>query len=224
MWDAAYVLGSLSSTERREYEAHLSGCKRCRAGVADLSGIPALLGLLDRDDVTDDGQTAGDPPPLPDGVLDALLNKVTRRRRRSRQLSWVLGAAAAIIVAIAVVVAAQPSITGQPGVAVTALTMRPVAPSELSATVTLTSRSWGTNIDMTCTYRESPDDRGDDPGDRLAMVAVGRDGSRTQLATWMAKSGVTARPAGSTSLAIAEIASVQVISADSGSVLLQQDL
>ena len=34
MWDAAYVLGSLSSSERRQYETHLSGCKRCRIMAA----------------------------------------------------------------------------------------------------------------------------------------------------------------------------------------------
>ena len=28
-WDAAYVLGSLSSAERREFEAHLSVCPSC---------------------------------------------------------------------------------------------------------------------------------------------------------------------------------------------------
>jgi anti-sigma factor RsiW len=26
MWDAAYVLDSLSDADRREYEAHLEGC------------------------------------------------------------------------------------------------------------------------------------------------------------------------------------------------------
>ncbi len=46
-WDAAYVLGgSLSSTERREYEAHLSGCVPCRTSVGELSGMPALLAML----------------------------------------------------------------------------------------------------------------------------------------------------------------------------------
>ena len=35
-WDAAYVLGALSSSDRREYEAHLEGCERCRAAVAEV--------------------------------------------------------------------------------------------------------------------------------------------------------------------------------------------
>ena len=37
MWDAAYVLDSLSDADRREYEAHLEGCASCRTAVAELS-------------------------------------------------------------------------------------------------------------------------------------------------------------------------------------------
>ncbi len=46
-WDAAYVLGSLSPADRREYEAHLSVCPLCSQSVGELSGMPALLSKLD---------------------------------------------------------------------------------------------------------------------------------------------------------------------------------
>ena len=49
MWDAAYVLGSLSSVERREYEAHLRTCPSCREAVGEIGGMPALLAQLDHD-------------------------------------------------------------------------------------------------------------------------------------------------------------------------------
>ena len=39
LWDAAYVLGSLSGSERREFEAHMATCPSCRAAVSELSGI-----------------------------------------------------------------------------------------------------------------------------------------------------------------------------------------
>ena len=51
MWDAAYVLGSLSSADRREFEAHMADCPSCREAVAQLSGMPALLSRLDRNEV-----------------------------------------------------------------------------------------------------------------------------------------------------------------------------
>ena len=57
LWDAAYVLGSLSSTERHEYEAHLSSCRRVGRRLPNSAGMPALLSRLDRDEVAaiDDG-------------------------------------------------------------------------------------------------------------------------------------------------------------------------
>lgn len=47
-WDAAYVLGSLSADDERDYEAHLRRCRRCRDVVDDLRVIPAWLALLGR--------------------------------------------------------------------------------------------------------------------------------------------------------------------------------
>ena len=51
MWDAAYALGSLSAADRREFEVHMANCPACRDAVADLSGVPALLSQLDREEV-----------------------------------------------------------------------------------------------------------------------------------------------------------------------------
>ena len=72
-WDAAYVLGSLSSNERREYEAHLETCPRCRAAVAELSGMPALLAKLDLEDVRALDEEPSETPPLRPEVLDSVL-------------------------------------------------------------------------------------------------------------------------------------------------------
>jgi hypothetical protein len=44
------------------------------------------------------------------------------------------------------------------------------------------------------------------------------------LATWVALTGVTATPGGSTSMPIDQIAAVQVVSGDNGEVLLQRSL
>jgi hypothetical protein len=97
-----------------------------------------------------------------------------------------------------------------------------VTPSQLTATVNLVSHSWGTGIEMNCTYAAEPSgDPDDDDGDRLAMVAVGRDGSHTQLSTWIARPGIVASTAGDTSLPVDQIASVQVVSADTGVIFLQ---
>ena len=64
-WDAAYVLGSLSEKDRREFEAHLGECRACQDAVTELSGMPALLSLLDRDEVIDEDDPIAVRPPWP---------------------------------------------------------------------------------------------------------------------------------------------------------------
>jgi hypothetical protein len=64
-WDAAYVLGSLSEMDRREFDAHLGECRACRDAVAELSDMPALLSLLDLDDITDEDDPIAVRPPSP---------------------------------------------------------------------------------------------------------------------------------------------------------------
>jgi len=53
---------------------------------------------------------------------------------------------------------------------------------------------------------------------------VGRDGSQTRLATWVAIPGHTAAPSGSISMPVNQIAAVQVVLADNGHVMLQRSV
>jgi hypothetical protein len=64
-WDAAYVLGSLSAADRQEFDAHLEHCRACRDAVSEISGLPALLSLLDPNDVADGADLVAARPPLP---------------------------------------------------------------------------------------------------------------------------------------------------------------
>jgi len=80
MWDAAYVLGSLSDSDRREYEAHLEGCGECRTAVTELAAVSPLMSALDYDHVVSlngDGETAA-APPCPD-MRTSLLAKADQR-------------------------------------------------------------------------------------------------------------------------------------------------
>ena len=76
LWDAAYVLGSLSGTERREFEAHMATCPSCKAAVAELSGMPALLAQLDAQEVEALDDPSAQAPPMRPEMLDSLLQKV----------------------------------------------------------------------------------------------------------------------------------------------------
>ena len=113
-WDAAYVLGSLSPADRREFEAHLSGCPSCTQAVAELSGMPALLSKLDSETVTAINQGGHDEAPeMAPNLLPSLMFAVRRRRRRSRLMTWSSAAAAAVLLAIGAFVGV-PSLTAIP--------------------------------------------------------------------------------------------------------------
>lgn len=224
VWDAAYVLGSLSATERREFEKHMAHCPACRQAVADLSGVPALLSQLDRDLVASMGEAAPAPEMSPE-LLPSLLAAARWRRRRTRVVTWVASAAAAVVLAVGVLVGIQgytshpPGGTSQP-VAAANQPMLQVGTTLLTSTVQLSSQHWGTAINMQCVCLAPLSAH----HDTLAMVVVGRDGSQTRLATWVAIPGHTATPAGSISTPVDQIAAVQVVAADSGQVLLQRSL
>jgi anti-sigma factor RsiW len=221
MWDAAYVLGSLSAAQRREFEEHMSACPGCRDAVADVSGMPALLSRLNRGDVA--AMDHADPMPaqreLSPDVLPSLLATVRWRRRRTRAAGWL--AAAAVVLGIAVFVGVRAYSPG-PAQQVTAASqpMAQVGTTLLASTVQLSSQHWGTSISLDCVCLAPPTAH----HDTLAMVVVGRDGRHTQLATWVAEPGHSATPAGSISAPVDQIAAVQVVAADSGQILLQRSL
>jgi anti-sigma factor RsiW len=222
-WDAAYVLGSLSSADRREFEAHLSGCPICSQSVGELSGIPALLSKVDGDTVAamDAEHRSAAPEPTPN-LLPSLMTEVRRRRRRTRMTTWVTGAAAAVLLSVGLVVGLsghRPS-SSPPQATVSALPMDQVGTTALASTVSLSSQQWGTYIDLNCVCLAPVTAH----HDKLAMVVVSRDGTHTQLATWVADPGHTAKLGGSTSTPVDQIAQVQVVSADNGNVLLQRSL
>jgi anti-sigma factor RsiW len=222
MWDAAYVLGSLSSAERWEFDAHMTDCPLCANAVGELSGMPALLSHVDRDESAVIDARFGLEPSLPDELLPSLLAKVSWRRRRSRVVTWTAGAAAAAVLAIGlfVGVASHNATSSPPQASVSVQPMAQVRTKRLAATVSLSSRQWGTFISMTCVCLAPLNAH----HDTLAMVVVGRDGSHTRMATWVAIPGRTAMPAGSNSTRVDQIASVQVVSADDGRVLLERSL
>ena len=224
LWDAAYVLGSLSASERRAFESHLATCPRCSAAVAELSGLPALLAQLDSEEVEALDDPAAEPPLRPE-VLDSLLQKVEWRRRRTRRLSVITLAAAAAILAVALVVGILPGIRGQGGdePMVSAVTMSKVAQTPINATVTLTGFGWGTRIDMVCTYGDYAS-RGQATTENLSMVVLSHNGTQSEIATWVGVNGATALPSGNTTMPKDQIKSVQLVDTDTRAVLLQTDL
>ena len=222
-WDAAYVLGSLVSSERHEFEEHLSGCAVCRAAVAELAGLPSLLAALSPEEAQSLGRTDGERPTL--ALQPGLANKVQRGRRRTRLAAAgiMLGAAAAAGAVYVQVAGSPPPAAQIQAASATALHFTPVADSALAATGSLTTQPWGTQIDWKCAYTPSPAEYASPgPGtpEEYRLVVVDSRGATTQVATWTATPGTVATPTATTDVPTADIRSVEIRAVASGKTLL----
>lgn len=229
-WDGAYVLGALSPADRRAYEEHLRTCAVCAADVSELAGLPGLLRQVSAEDAfalldtapesaatTGSTGTVGTTESVPD-VLPALLSAARRRRLRTRW--WTAGSLLAAAAIVAVSVFALPAVLApHTDVAGTRVTLSQVEPSALSADVRLVTEPWGTRIESSCSYSEVSGTEGKSWA--YAMVVTDRSGTQTQVATWTAGPGTTVEPTATTSVAKADIASIDIRSAVDGTVLLK---
>jgi hypothetical protein len=103
------------------------------------------------------------------------------------------------------------------------IVLHQVVSSPLRASARLVPQAWGTRIEMDCRYADQPVGDGygaAGPAD-YAMYVTDAAGNATQIATWTAGPGQNAEPAGTTSLAADQIASVDVRAVTTGAVLLR---
>ncbi|GGU34617.1 anti-sigma factor family protein [Nocardioides albus] len=229
-WDASYVLGALSPSDRRAFERHLTGCSVCRDSVAELAGMPGLLGTLSREEaeelLEDTGLETAPPP------LAALAGAVRRSRLRRRALAV---AAAVVLLAGGTAIgglmlgrdgnrqpAADPSASAaatpsDSAVAnVRTLDLRPVGSVDMWAQLVVTPTSWGTKLNWSCHYPPKPGqsspERSDYPAEPVTydLVLVGRDGSRTVAGSWTWSGGETLGLDASSAVPIADVERVEI--------------
>jgi hypothetical protein len=211
MWDGSYVLGSLSPAERREFEAHLDGCRQCSRAVRDLAGLPGLLGRIGPE-VFEETQ----PEPVPETLLPRLSRAVRRQQQRRTWLTAGIAAAAAVAVTSGGVLALDRSGTSpEAAPPSTSQTTAPQFPSrpmtavsrEMTASVAVTPVAWGTKLDLTCSY---PRSTAMYAGGSYALVVHTKNGRTERVATWHGLPGKTMQVTGATSAARSHITSVEV--------------
>jgi len=220
--DAVYVLGSLSATERAEYERHLPGCEECSRAVRELAGLPGLLSKVPLDVV----EPPGEHEPAPETLLPAVVSEARRsqRRRRGAIAAIVAAAAAIVIVGVTGVVVATLDDGDAPPVSAPTTSeslappvrMESLGPGWVTGWVSLTEKRWGTRIDLTCTYTA---DSGYGSWPAYAMFVRSTDGTVEQVGTWKAEPGRELHVTMAASAVPEDIESVVVKTADGTSVL-----
>ncbi|TDN44215.1 putative zinc finger protein [Curtobacterium flaccumfaciens] len=213
-WDAAYVLGSLPPDERLEYERHLETCDRCAAAVAELVGLPGLLGKLPADQAIEIAEPDGRRDVRSESTLASVAHRV-RHRRRSRRV-WVaatagLAVVAAVLGGLAVGTAADRG-SVQAGPAATARSdadrYAMTGAQGLDVDLAVSGESWGTRFDWGCSYGGRTWSA--DGSVMYDLVVVRTDGTTQTVASWTAAGADAKGLSASTDVPRTDIASVQV--------------
>ncbi|AMU21082.1 putative transmembrane anti-sigma factor [Mycobacteroides abscessus subsp. massiliense] len=224
-WDAAYVLGALSSAERREYEQHLVDCVSCQRALSEVTAMPGLLSKVDRGYA--EKMELEDPPvlakPATSCPVQALWPKLQARWRRQsavRRLAYVGAVAVAAAVALTVSLVPPPWYHRPAPMNVAAGSlpagehwqpMRQVTPSPLSAQVALVRDGTGTRIEMWCSYPVYGDDADDSAAAPYALRIGTRTGQSIIASSWTAKPGSTLMTSTTVPMAQDQIERIQVI-------------
>jgi hypothetical protein len=219
--DGAYVLGALSPAERLEFERHLPGCDDCTRAVRELAGLPGLLGRIDPEMLE-----GGAEDPVPATLLPAVFAEVRRARRRRTFLVVATAAAAAVVIGLAPVGLSRlndddgsSSVAAQPAGVAPELTMEPVGDVPVRASIALDPVTWGTRLDLTCTYDPTTVEYELPPIVTYSLYVRTQDGHSEQVGTWRSFGGKTFRLSAATAASRADIASVQVRTLDGRVVL-----
>jgi hypothetical protein len=161
-WDAAYVLGALSTDDRREFERHLTNCVACTNAVAELAGVPGFLMKLD-------SNTAQSLVAAPDGAnvfalpLEPIqsLARAALKKRASlrRRVAAAMAVAAGFVMVIGLLVGSNLSSgsnnsESQASTAALGAKVSMVALEKNSMLVDMhmTSKRWGTQFSWNCVY------------------------------------------------------------------------
>jgi hypothetical protein len=212
----AFVLGGLDPEEHQAFTRHLRHCPACQQESAQLSGLPALLDLVDATQVeaavAELGMPDAAPPPAPAVLVPpALLERMRADRRRRR---WRIGVAAAVLAILAGGVGAAVGpllgrLSAPPSRPLVA-TAAPTPGAAPQVEIDLVTRAWGTQLDLRGTSLP--------PGQVLYLSVTDREGHAYDVASWTGTPSGRATLTAACWMPTANIAQVQVHMRDGGAV------
>lgn len=187
---ALSALDRLAEPESIALLAHLDGCRECRSDERDLRALAAVLPAADPD------RLEGEDMPL--GLSRAVIDRLRAepgRRRRTRRWRYMVGAAAAAVVALSLWFS-----LGGAGPQSETLALSGAAGTH--ASVQLTAQSWGTSLHIV---------ESGQPGRLLQWVSMQTtSGKWWQAGTYRSVSGHTVQVSMACALELSQIESIWI--------------
>ncbi len=217
-WDAAYVLGSLSTDDRREFERHLTGCAACTSAVTELAGMPGFLMKIDASTAgalaqTPDRENVFALPlePMQSLARAAIKRKTSLRRRMAAGMS--VAAAFIMVTGLALglnIHSANNPNTGQvsAGLAGSKVAMVAMEKNAMVVDMRVTKKKWGTQFSWNCTY--AIDEISATLPQSFDLVVTQTSGAMTTVATWSQAGDSAKGLVASTGIPLSKIKSVEV--------------
>lgn len=153
----SYALGHLNAREADALRAHLDGCSACRAELAEIDAIPALLDLVDPAHFH---ELAAPGPDLGERITDQVAtesvlrdarDRASSRRAARRSQAGLVAAAAVVVLAVGggVVIgrATAPAPVAAPAVPLEAVNLQTVDDSSVHVdSANLIAHTWGVEL------------------------------------------------------------------------------
>ncbi|GAQ63599.1 hypothetical protein SsS58_03982 [Streptomyces scabiei] len=189
----AYALGILDDAEATQFEIHLATCEWCGQQLDELAGMePMLAALADLPAAQGTpaiGESLSAKPTT--GLADRLVGEVVQHRaKKSRRNFFMLAAGVALIVGGPTAVFATtgggdsetPPVASQPAhdafvkMADKDKVSGTDAATQVSATVAMESKAWGTHAVLELKNVKGPE--------KCSLIAVGKNGERETVTSW----------------------------------------
>ncbi len=219
-WDAAYVLGALNTEDRRLYEGYLQQNPDRAAEVAQLSGVPRLLGMLPAEEAVALADRRGaESTPVQQPPISELARSIRRqqKRRTLRSLGISVTAVAAVaagafVLGANLAIPVTPSSTIQATNSASTVLMPMVTGGDNidTADLRIVSKSWGTLLTLDCTYNPEWTDK----PTTFMLVLTDSQGLTSTIATWSATDSGAQGLSAATALNLSGISSIEIRAID----------
>ena len=212
-WDAAYVLGALSTEDRLAYEEYLAANPDRAVAVTEFAALPGILNALTPQEALALDAPAGESPgqTQPLDLMPSLARAAAKRQKRSRRtVIALMGATAAAFLAIGIVATLVFGMARTPSTIGASPPLQAMAPTDrggIVASLAVSEKTWGTRLDWKCQYTKGWSKN----VASYDLVVTTDDGKQTPVASWRPGSGDEANGlAAATSIPTSRIRAVDI--------------